>query len=59
VPVVSKAPRGSSQPLWLVRAFRSDRQPGLERANSGTIGMVPSSACALIPDLDRPRYFEA
>ncbi len=38
--------RGSSRPLWLVRAFRSDRQLGLESANAGSAGLAAEAVRA-------------
>ena len=35
VPVVSQVPRGGGRSFRLVRAFRNDRQPELERTNAG------------------------
>src|SRR5262249_39703878 len=35
-----------NRPFWLVRTFRSDRQPGLESANSGTAGVAAKAARA-------------
>src|SRR4029077_13285418 len=56
--------RGSNQPLWVVRAFRSDRLPDLESANSGTAGVAAEAAwddsrsrpAALFRNLNKTAY---
>jgi hypothetical protein len=50
--------RGSENSLWLVRAFRSNRQSDVEHVEPATAGVAPGVS-ALIPDLDRARHFEA
>ena len=63
VPVVSKSPEEAADAFRLVRAFRGDRLPGLERANPGTAGLAAEAAradrrsrpAALFRDLRRRR----
>ena len=44
LPVVSQDPRGSNQPLRLVRAFRNARRPGIERSDPSADRVAPRPA---------------
>ena len=58
VAVVSKAPEEATNHFGWFTHFAALDSPASSAKNAGTAGMAPSQP-GLIPDLDRPRYFEA
>ena len=57
VPVVSKSAEEATRALRLVRALCSAQRASLERAHASIVGLAATGP-SLIPDLDRPGYFE-